>query len=152
MKYINIVLDYLLFVILGVMSFTMAINVLCRFCLNFSIYWADELTQSLMLWLTFLGAAVAIREHLHYSFNYIEQVAKGQWKKIFTTINKSITLIGICVLFFWSIEVTEGIVDWVMPAMEFSRAWIYGACPVGCVFMLIYCVTDIISSLKTSNL
>lgn len=35
MKYINIVLDYLLFVILGVMSFTMAINVLCRFCLNF---------------------------------------------------------------------------------------------------------------------
>ena len=74
MKYINIVLDYLLFVILGVMSFTMAINVLCRFCLNFSIYWADELTQSLMLWLTFLGAAVAIREHLHYSFNYIEQV------------------------------------------------------------------------------
>lgn len=81
MKYINIVLDYLLFVILGVMSFTMAINVLCRFCLNFSIYWADELTQSLMLWLTFLGAAVAIREHLHYSFNYIEQVAKGRWGK-----------------------------------------------------------------------
>ena len=134
MKYINIVLDYLLFVILGVMSFTMAINVLCRFCLNFS------------------GAAVAIREHLHYSFNYIEQVAKGRWGKILTIINKSITLVGICILFFWSVEVTEGIVDWIMPAMEFSRAWIYGACPVGCVFMLIYCITDIISSFKTLNL
>lgn len=47
---------------------------------------------------------------------------------------------------------TEGIVDWIMPAMEFSRAWIYGACPVGCVFMLIYCITDIISSFKTLNL
>lgn len=151
MKYINRVLDYLLFIILGVMSFTMALNVTCRFCFSFSIYWADELTQSLMLWLTFLGAAVAVREHLHYSFNYIEQIARGRWQKILAITNKSITLVGICILLFWSIEVTEGIASWIMPAMEFSRAWIYGACPVGCVFMLLYCIIDIMSDLKTLN-
>lgn len=148
MKYINITLDYLLFVILGVMSFTMAINVLCRFCFSFSIYWADELAQSLMLWLTFLGAAVAIREQIHYSFNYIEQIIKGRLQKVFVIVNKSIVLIGILVLLYWSMEVTEGIAGWIMPAMELSRVWIYGACPVGCVCMLIYCVVDIITCLK----
>lgn len=152
MKYINLILDYLLFLILGIMSFTMAVNVLCRFCLRFSIYWADELTQSLMLWLTFLGAAVVVREHLHYSFNYIEKIVKGYVKKIVAMINKSVTLIGICILLWGSVEVTEGIAGWMMPAMEISRAWIYGACPVGCVFMLIYCVSDLCSSFKTFNL
>ena len=152
MKYINIILDYLLFAILGVMSFTMAINVFCRFCLNFSVYWADELTQSLMLWLTFLGAAIAIREHLHYSFNYIEERLKGRWRKIFSVINKVITLLGISVLFYWSVEVTKGITHWLMPAMEFSRGWIYGACPIGCLFMLIYCVEDIIFCFKEVKL
>lgn len=152
MKYINMILDYLLFFILGIMSFTMAVNVICRFCFNFSIYWADELTQSLMLWLTFLGAAVAVREHLHYSFNYLEKIIKGNWLKMFIIVKKGITLIGVCFLFWGSVEVTEGIVNWIMPAMEFSRAWIYGACPVGCIFMLIYCVTDIISDFKTLKL
>lgn len=90
------------------------------FALIFQFIGQIELTQSLMLWLTFLGAAVAIREHLHYSFNYIELVAKGRWGKMFAIINKSITLVGICVLFFWSVEVTEGIADWIMPAMELT--------------------------------
>lgn len=148
MKYVNTVLDYLLFIILAIMSFTMAIKVFCRFIIGFSIYWADELTQSLMLWLTFLGAAVAVREHIHYSFNYLEQVLKGKWQKVYILINRVVTLAGICVLLYWSIEVTEGIVCWVMPALEFSRAWIYGACPVGCILMLIYCIIDLVSYLK----
>ena len=67
-------------------------------------------------------------------------------------VKKSITLIGICFLLSGSVEVTKGIVNWIMPALEFSRAWVYGACPVGCVFMVIYCVTDIISDFKTFKL
>lgn len=148
MKYVNKVLDYSLFVILTVMSFTMAINVFCRFVIGFSIYWADELTQSLMLWLTFLGAAVAVREHIHYSFNYLEQVLKGKWQRLYILINRFITLAGVCFLLYWSIEVTEGIACWIMPALELSRAWIYGACPVGCILMLMYCITDFVSYLK----
>ncbi len=152
MKYINKTLDYFLFVVLGIMSFTMAINVLCRFCFQFSIYWADELATSLMLWLTFLGAAVAVREHLHYSFNYIEQRLKGNAQIIFALVHKSITLIGITALLFWSFEVTAGIASWIMPAMEISRIWVYGACPVGCTFMFIYCITDIVSNFKELKL
>jgi len=148
MKYVNTVLDYSLFVILAVMSFTMAINVFCRFVIGFSIYWADELTQSLMLWLTFLGAAVAVREHTHYSFNYLEQVLKGRWQKSYILLKRLITLAGVCVLLYWSIEVTEGITCWILPALEISRAWTYGACPVGCILMLIYCIIDLVSYLK----
>lgn len=148
MKYIDTVLNYLLFIILAVMSFTMAVNVMCRFCFSFSIYWADELTQSLMLWLTFLGAAAAIREHLHYSFNYIEQKLRGKWQKAFMLTNRVVTLVGICLLLFWSVEVTEGIARWIMPALGISRAWIYGACPVGCALMLLYSLNNILSIIK----
>ena len=61
-------------------------------------------------------------------------------------------MVGICILLWGSVVVTEGIVGWIMPAMEFSRAWIYGACPVGCIFMLVYCITDLISDFKTFRL
>jgi TRAP-type C4-dicarboxylate transport system permease small subunit len=147
-KYINAVVDYLLFVVLAVMAATMAVNVLCRFLLSFSIYWADELTQSLMLWLTFLGAAAAIREHTHYSFNYLEEHLSGKLRKGVGLLSRLTTLSAVVLLLYWSVEVTAGIAVWIMPALEISRAWIYGACPVGCLFMLYYCLTDLFTFLK----
>ena len=152
MKYLNSILNFSLFVVLAVMVSVMGANVMCRFFLKFSIYWADELVQSLMLWLTFLGAAVAIREHSHYTFNYIEEHLKGSAQKIFSLTNKFITMFAICLLLYWSVEVTYGISTWVMPALNISRAWVYGACPVGCIFMLIYCVLDLVMYFKNKKI
>lgn len=148
-RYIDKFIDYALFVILAVMSFSMAINVLCRFALRFSISWADELSQSLLLWLTFLGAAAAVREHSHYSFNYLETILKGVPLRVFATVNKSITLAAVALLFYWSVEVTAGISSWIMPALEINRMWVYGACPVGCAFMIYYCTTDLVKYFRS---
>jgi len=144
MKVIDKTLDYLLFVILAAMAFTMAANVFCRFFLQFSLYWGDELTQVLMVWLTFLGAAVAMREHAHYRFDYLSRILHGGVKKGYMLVTKIIVLVAIVLLLYWSTLTTVGIRNWIMPAMEYSRAWVYGACPVGCVFMLIYGVRDLV--------
>ena len=148
MKIIDKTLDYLLFVVLAVMSLTMAANVFCRFILKFSIYWADELAQVLLVWLTFLGAAVAVRESAHYVFDYLSRKLKGKSLIIFLLISKAIGLSAIVILLFFSTEVTVGIRNWIMPAMEISRAFVYGACPVGCLFMLIYGIRDFLLTVK----
>ena len=145
MKIIDKTLDMLLFIILTVMAFTMATNVFCRSVLKFSLYWGDELTQVLMVWLTFLGAAVAIREHAHYRFDYLSTRLRGRPKRVYMLSSRIIVLVAIVLLLYWSTMTTIGIRTWIMPAMEYSRAWVYGACPVGCIFMLIYSVRDLIS-------
>ncbi len=144
MKVIDKTLDALLFVILGAMACTMAANVFCRSVLNFSLYWGDELTQVLMVWLTFLGAAVAMREHAHYRFDYFSRVLRGRAKRVYQFITKIIVLATIVLLLYWSMQVTVRIRGWIMPAMEYSRAWVYGACPVGSIFMLIYGLRDLV--------
>ncbi len=149
MKIIDKTLDYLLFIILAVMSLTMATNVFCRFILKFSIYWADELVQVLMVWLTFLGAAVAVRENAHYVFDYLSRKLKGKALITFMLISKAIGLSAIVLLLFFSTEVTIGIRSWIMPAMEVSRALVYGACPAGCIFMLIYGARDFLQTVKS---
>ncbi|MHC4677773.1 MAG: TRAP transporter small permease [Planctomycetota bacterium] len=68
---LNRLLDYLIFLILLVMAAIMALNVFCRFILQFSLSWADEVAQILLVWLTFLGAAIGIREKSHYAFEYL---------------------------------------------------------------------------------
>ncbi|MBN1361766.1 MAG: TRAP transporter small permease [Sedimentisphaerales bacterium] len=144
MKIIDKTLDLLLFLILAAMALTMAANVFCRSVLKFSLYWGDELTQVLMVWLTFLGAAVAMREHAHYRFDYFSRVLHGRAKRLYLLTTKIIVLVAIVLLLYWSTLVTVRIRGWIMPAMEYSRAWVYGACPVGSAFMLIYGVRDLV--------
>ncbi|HEX6978290.1 MAG TPA: TRAP transporter small permease [Alphaproteobacteria bacterium] len=40
-------------------------NVLARYGFGFSIIWAEEISQYLMVWLTYLGAGLAMREGRH---------------------------------------------------------------------------------------
>lgn len=148
MKYLNKTIEYILFAVLAAMSFSMAVNVVCRSLLSFSLSWADELSQALLVWLTFLGAAVAVREHLHYSFNYIQQLLKGKARICLMLLNDLTVLFCALYMFKDGIIVTKGISEWLMPAMGISRAWVYGACPVGCALMILYVLVDIVNNIK----
>jgi TRAP-type transport system small permease protein len=47
-------------------------NVVCRYVFNFSIIWAEELSQYLMVWITFLGAGLAMREGRHVAVEMLQ--------------------------------------------------------------------------------
>src|SRR3990167_3110257 len=47
-------------------------NVVSRYILNFSIIWAEELSQYLMVWITFLGAGLAMREGRHVAVEMLQ--------------------------------------------------------------------------------
>ena len=52
--------------------------------------------------------------------------------------------IGLC---YWSGKVTLQIRHWVMPATEISRAFVYGAAPVGSFFIIIYSIRNFVNDL-----
>ncbi len=154
MKLIDKLLDGILFVVLAVMTLTVGANVFCRFLLSFSLYWGDELAQILLVWLTFVGGAVASREYAHYAFDYLLNNLSGNVKMIFSLISYLMTIAGIAVLFYYSLIVTIEMANWTMPALGVSRSLVYGACPFGCFFMLIYHGRDLvkyITGIKTEK-
>ena len=150
--FLNKILDTLLFITLAAMAVIVATNVFCRFVLHFSLSWGDELAQVLMVWLTFLGAAVGVRERAHYAFDYLVRNLPQKTKTLFIVLSELIAIIAISVLLWWSTEVTIGIRGWIMPAMEISRALVYGACPIGCFFMLVYALRNLVTELYGKGL
>jgi len=59
------VLEWLLVILLGLMVLLVFGNVFLRYALNSGITVSEELSRWLFVWLTFLGAIVAVREHGH---------------------------------------------------------------------------------------
>ncbi len=144
-------LDYALIGIIGSMTLLVATNVFFRFVLNASIYWGDEVALILMVWLTFMGAAVATREQEHYEFRYLINKLEGRALKIYVYLRNSINIIVILILGFYSGRVAIEIHSWIMPATEISRTLVYGACPLGCLFMLYYSLVQFKQDVNQHN-
>jgi len=48
------------------------VNVVCRYIFTFSIIWAEEVSQYLMIWIAYLGAGLAMREGRHVAIEMLQ--------------------------------------------------------------------------------
>ncbi len=63
---------WILIAMTAVMVSLVFMNVVCRYILNFSIIWAEEVSQYLMVWVAFLGAGLALREGRHVAIEMLQ--------------------------------------------------------------------------------
>src|SRR5919108_4498384 len=56
------------------------LQVIERNLLASGIFWADELLQHIVLWLGFLGASLAPREHRHLSIDVLSHFLPRRWQ------------------------------------------------------------------------
>jgi TRAP-type C4-dicarboxylate transport system permease small subunit len=148
-RYLDTALDWTIFAALAAMTFVVTLNVFCRFVLKFSLSWADETAMILLVWLTFLGAAVAMRDRMHYAFDYLVQHLPGAVQR---GVRVAVLLLcmGMTVLLvYWSGKVVILITDWVMPATGIRRSWVYAACPIGGCFLLYYQAVQLVALLAS---
>jgi len=135
---LDTVLDWTIFGALAGLTIVVALNVFCRFVLRFSLSWADETAMILLVWLTFLGAAVAMRDRMHYAFDYVVQRLPLAGQRVLRIATIVLCMAMTVLLVYWSGKVVFLITDWVMPATGIRRSWVYAACPVGGLFLLYY--------------
>jgi TRAP-type C4-dicarboxylate transport system permease small subunit len=57
--------EYLLFGLGLGMALIVATQVFCRYVLNASLFWSEELARYMLVWLSFFGATVAYHRRLH---------------------------------------------------------------------------------------
>ena len=58
--------------LMGSMAALVFANVVSRYVFNHSIIWVEELTQYQMIWITYLGAGLALRQGRHVAVDLVE--------------------------------------------------------------------------------
>jgi len=75
----------IVFTMMTVMATLVFVNVVARYVFNFSIIWAEEVSQYLMIWIAYLGAGLALREGRHVALEILHDrlpVARGRKVRI----------------------------------------------------------------------
>jgi TRAP-type transport system small permease protein len=63
---------FVIFLMMAVMATLVFVNVITRYIFNFSIIWAEEVSQYLMIWIAYLGAGLALREGRHVAVEMLQ--------------------------------------------------------------------------------
>jgi TRAP-type C4-dicarboxylate transport system permease small subunit len=57
-----------------VMTALVLLNVITRYGFQFSVTWAEELSRFVMIWVTYIGAGLALRQGNHVAFEYVQSL------------------------------------------------------------------------------
>jgi TRAP-type C4-dicarboxylate transport system permease small subunit len=100
-------------------------NVLLRYGFNSGITLSEELSRWLFVWMTFLGAIVALRKHEHLGTDMLIGRLGPVGKKICLGISQ-LLMMFICVLLFQG-AYEQAVINWssTSAVMEASLSWVY---------------------------
>ena len=121
----------LIIAIVGVLAVILISAVFYRYALNNAIAWSEEGSKYLMVWLTFLGAPIALRHAAHINIDLLVKVFPPRGRQAFYLgINLIITItMGILLWKGW--EFAELGARQVASSFNFSMVWMYVAVPIG---------------------
>lgn len=119
---------------LAVMVVLVFSNVVLRYALNSGITVSEEVSRWLFIWITFLGALVALREHAHLGVDKVVARLPPLGRKLCLGTCHLLTLYVLWLLFWGSLEQTRINWDVKAPVTGASMAVVYAS---GLVFSVL---------------
>lgn len=131
--------------LLGLMVAVVFAQVIFRYVLIRPIFWADELSRYLFVWISFVGAGLAMGGRLHYGFDYlVGKFPPGMQRAVgvLMTLLAGAFLVLCLVL---GIAVVRIVAAQRSPSLQVSMGWVYSALPVGSALLILHLIDQAVT-------
>jgi TRAP-type C4-dicarboxylate transport system permease small subunit len=114
-----------------------AVQVIARFVFNHPADWTEVLTRVSLIWMVYLGTALALRQGALVSVDLFYRLCKGRAKRAAELAITACTLSMLFVMIYYG-----GLVAWKIrfqeiAGLEISMSWAYLAIPTGALFSVL---------------
>ena len=119
-----------------------------RFVLHSSLIWSEELMRYMFVWLSFLTASIAVREHKHISVDFVTSFTPARVNRVFYLLSR------VAMLAYFYFMIPAGFALCAKTAHNRSTilpiTWnfVYAALPVGMILMILSMVSVFAGDMK----
>lgn len=144
------IFEYVCGILLGVMLISILLQVLFRGLLNYGLSWTEELARYAMIWLTYIGAVVSLKQGSHIAIKIFVCRLSTDWQKYTNLIANLIVLFFLLILLKASIKLSflPIIINQVTPALRIPTLYLYSVVPICTGFMIISLVVLIAKDVR----
>ena len=115
----------------------LAAGVVARYCFHAPLVWSDELASILFLWLSMLGAVVALRRGEHMRMTGLVTRVPPRLRALLEAFALTASIGFLLLILPHALEYAQEESFIVTPALEISNAWRAAALPTGMGLMLV---------------
>jgi len=136
--------------LLAIMFIILFLQVFCRYVLNNSLPWPEEVAVILLSWMGFLGASIALRERMHVGLTaMIDSLSTKKKAAVMLFIDGLVGFFGGYLLIYgWKIAMFVGERQ-KTPFTDIPYFYLYLAVPIGGILFVVHSVTLILEDIQT---
>ena len=146
------VIDYLLAAVLAAIVGVMSLQVFCRYILNSSLVWAEELARYLLVWLVFVGAALCTRDRAHIRVNVVLNRLPGRLRTVIRLITQLIVAGFMILMVYLGFKTVAAMSGSESPALRLPVNWVgYAAIPFTFILALGYLIRNAVNAIRSKK-
>jgi TRAP-type C4-dicarboxylate transport system permease small subunit len=142
-----LICKYLIIAIVAVLAAILISAVFYRYALNNAIAWSEEGSKYLMVWLTFLGAPIALRHAAHINIDLLVKLFPPRGRQAFYLVIHLIIMATMAILFWKGAVFAQMGARQVASSFNFSMVWMYVAVPIGSALVCLVALEHVLRSL-----
>jgi TRAP-type C4-dicarboxylate transport system permease small subunit len=135
---------YLIIAIVAALAVILISAVFYRYALNNAIAWSEEGSKYLMVWLTFLGAPIALRHAAHINIDLLIKLFPPRGRQGFYLVIHLIIIATMGILFWKGAEFAQMGARQVASSFNFSMVWMYVAVPIGSALVCLVAIEHVL--------
>lgn len=131
------ILEGICVALLTISSAVAVLQVFCRYILNASLPWPEEVALWSFIWAVFLGMAVAVGRNTHIAIDLVERLLPPAYRAPHAFFVQMMIAATSVVLLVHGIDIASR-ASYASPAMQWSYTYLYLAVPTGAFLNLLY--------------
>ncbi|AYO29547.1 MAG: TRAP-type transport system small permease protein [Thermoanaerobacteraceae bacterium] len=137
-KYLIKFEEHLLFLLMGVMTVVTFAQVFFRFVLNSPLAWSEELARYLFVWITFIGASVALHRWGHFQVDIVVNLFPDKVKRITEIVVYLLIMIFAFIMVYYGFILVQYTSTQLSPALQLNMAIPYFALPLSGILIFFH--------------
>jgi TRAP-type C4-dicarboxylate transport system permease small subunit len=127
-------------------------GVFFRYFLQIGLGWTEELARYLQIWLTFVGATVAVKRWAHFQLTLVNQWIPVGVRR-FTQIFAIAVVVALAAIMIKNgIDITRVTWNQASPVMGWRIGYLYLISPVSGVLMIFFALRHLVITLRSGDL
>ncbi|MFW6016573.1 MAG: TRAP transporter small permease [bacterium] len=153
-KFNNVLYNILKFIgitLLTIMTLVVFISVIYRYILLSPIRWSGEVSRILFIWISMIGATLALRKKSHAAVEIFLKKFPSKIQSIIYVIVRILIVLTIILLIYYGYELTITAGRSVTPSLRISESYVFAAIPFSAIFMIFFYIEIIFKEINESR-
>jgi TRAP-type C4-dicarboxylate transport system permease small subunit len=123
-------------------------GVVFRYFLHIGLGWTDEAARYLQVWMTFVGATVAVKRWSHFQLAIVHQWIPHGAHRYFRIVAILALMVLAGVMIRFGIDITRVSWNQVSPMMGWNIGYLYLVVPLSGALMVLFALRHLVSALR----